>query len=285
MPKRLHLRLVCVCILKKKRCSKARVLGRRVPNEQPQKRLRLSDFRRNMPAFKKSIAMISWDLAASLGLGLAFRSFACKECSVRDCIFKPTQCQTHNRLDSQMSAKGVWRHDAMTRVHVSETHAAGEIGAPQACQHLRIKLEQIECEDRIAHPPSEELSVSHQSEVLAEFLQEIGENAAKCRRTFSQVFIREFPGKMAATIFTKSPRDIFHSAPNKVLSLLQLWGAGGPKTFCESSEDVRLPRERAWHLGRSGYFLGGSGSFLVKSGKLSREPLDCYYNPQQEKFR
>ena len=51
----------------KTRCFKTRVLGRRLPNEKPQERLRLRGLRGNPLAFKKRIAIVFCDLKTSLG--------------------------------------------------------------------------------------------------------------------------------------------------------------------------------------------------------------------------
>ena len=59
--------------------SKTRVLRRRLPNGKPQERLRFRDLRGKTLAFKKRIAIISCVLEPSLGLGLAFGSFAFKK--------------------------------------------------------------------------------------------------------------------------------------------------------------------------------------------------------------
>ena len=91
-------------------------------------------------------------------------------------------------------------------------------------------------------PPEFIVPAIPQSEVLAKFLQEIGEHfGAFCRR-FSSF---NFQGKWPQKTFTKKIHDIFHIAPNIFFSLLQLWGLGGappefiqrdgPKTVSEST--------------------------------------------------
>ena len=51
----------------KTRCFETRVLGRRLPNGKPQKRLRFRALRSKTLAFKKRIAIISCDFKISLG--------------------------------------------------------------------------------------------------------------------------------------------------------------------------------------------------------------------------
>ena len=66
-----------------------------------------------------------------------------------------------------------------------------------------------------------------QSEVLAKFFEEIGEKCGEFWRNVSQIFVLQFPGKMAAKYFTKI-LDIFHGAPNSVFFTVQIWGPRGP---------------------------------------------------------
>ena len=56
-----------------------------------------------------------------------------------------------------------------------------------------------------------------QSEVLGRFLQEIGENAEKFWRSFSQVFVLQFPKENGRKSVHKISSTLqFHSAPKKV---------------------------------------------------------------------
>ena len=69
---------------------------------------------------------------------------------------------------------------------------------------------------------------------LRNFSKRSAKNAAKFWRNFSQIFVLQFPGKMAAKNFTKNPRHFPRC--NKLsffFSLLQLWGPRGP-SFCHA---------------------------------------------------
>ena len=74
-----------------------------------------------------------------------------------------------------------------------------------------------------------------QIEVLAKFVQEIGEKCGEILAIFVCRFSSfKFQGKCPQEI-SQNILDIFHSAPNRVFffflffSLLQLWGLGGPR--------------------------------------------------------
>ena len=72
--------------------SKTRVLGRRLPNGKPQKRLRFRDLRSKTLAFKKRIAIVSFVLEASLGARACVQvSCVKKNAAFCVCVLKPTK--------------------------------------------------------------------------------------------------------------------------------------------------------------------------------------------------
>ena len=85
-----------------------------------------------------------------------------------------------------------------------------------------------------------------QSKVLAQFLQETGENCGELSAKFFADFRPSISRDNRRKKFHKKIRDIFRSAPNKVLSLLQLWELGRPSDVsvsqnrcdCDSSCDL-----------------------------------------------
>ena len=84
-----------------------------------------------------------------------------------------------------------------------------------------------------------------QNEVLAKFFEEIGEKCGEILRNFSQIFVLQFPGKMAAKNFTKDPAHFPRCTKLSFFTAATL-GASGPN---------KIPPQNMKLGGRFGYFL------------------------------
>ena len=81
----------------------------------------------------------------------------------------------------------------------------------------------------------EKFARNPQSEVLAKYLQDIAKRRGDILTNFSRRFWRLFFADFRPSIsrengsknISRKLLDIFHSAPNKVLSLVHLWELGG----------------------------------------------------------
>ena len=111
---------------------------------------------------------------------------------------------------------------------------------------------------------------SPRAKFLRSFSKRSAKNAAKFWRNFSQIFVLQFPGKMAAKNFTKNPRHFPRCTKLSFFAALTL-GASGPFVvgLCTKAS-VRESKKRVATAGRC---YGGPSEKFVEGFVNIREKL------------
>ena len=104
------------------------------------------------------------------------------------------------------------------------TRAKSGVAAPQFHHFWHHIMRFLKC-------PNWLCPQSPRAKFLRNFSKRSAKNAAKFWRNFSQIFVLQFPGKMAANNFTKNPRHFPRCTKLSFFTAATL-GPSGPKNWC-----------------------------------------------------